>query len=170
MIRDDYPNRPFYFSRTAGGYPSDLGLDSHLLGQGLARKLMPDIPTSGKDTLAVPGEGMLDLKTSDWLWNHDFQAPASLARRTMWVDRASVGIPYLYIATGYTLAEAEEAAGGDAKDAAHIMEQVQAISKATDLQGLFSAPEPQPPVPLQPESNITKLLDTGKKTTTPKKP
>jgi hypothetical protein len=35
---------------------------------------------------------------------------------------------------------------------------------------LFSAPEPQPPVPLQPESNITKLLDTGKKTTTPKKP
>ena len=170
MIRDAFPDRPVYFSRTAGGYPSDLGLDSHLLGQGLARKLMPDIPMSGKDTLSVPGEGMLDLKTSDWLWNHDFQAPASLARRTMWVDRASVGIPYLYIATGYTLAEAELAAGSDAKDAAHIMEQVQAISKATDLQGLFSAPEPQPPVPLQPESNVTKLLDTGKKTATPKKP
>ena len=169
MIRDSWPERPVYFSRTAGGYPEDLGLESHLLTQGLARKLLPEEPVPGKDTVAVPGQGMLDVKTSAWLWNHDFQAPASLARRTMWVDRASVGIPYLYIASGVTLADAEQAAGGNDKDANHILAQVQAIANATGLQGLFTPPT-EPPVPLQSESNTTKLLDTGKPKAKPTKP
>jgi hypothetical protein len=169
MIRDSWPERPVYFSRTAGGYPEDLGLESHLLTQGLARKLLPEEPVPGKDTVAVPGQGMLDVKTSAWLWNHDFQAPASLARRTMWVDRASVGIPYLYIASGVTLADAEQAASGNDKDANHILAQVQAIANATGLQGLFTPPT-EPPVPLQSESNTTKLLDTAKPKTKPTKP
>jgi len=171
MIRDAWPERPVYFSRTAGGYPEDLGLESHLLTQGLARKLLPEEPVASKDTVAIPGQGMLDVKTSAWLWEHDFLAPASLARRTMWVDRASVGIPYLYLASGVTLADAEQAASGNDndKDATRILAQVQAIAKATGLQGLFSAPT-EPTVPLQPESNTTKLLDTSKpkpKPTTP---
>ena len=171
MIRDAWPERPVYFSRTAGGYPEDLGLESHLLTQGLARKLLPEEPVASKDTVAIPGQGMLDVKTSAWLWEHDFLAPASLARRTMWVDRASVGIPYLYLASGVTLADAEQAASGNDndKDAMRILAQVQAIAKATGLQGLFSAPT-EPTVPLQPESNTTKLLDTSKpkpKPTTP---
>ena len=169
MIRDVFPQRPVYFSRTAGGYPDDLGLESHLLTQGLARKLLPEEPTPGKDTVAIPGQGMLDIKTSAWLWNHDFQAPASLARRTMWVDRASVGIPYLYIASGATLADAEEALGGNDNDAKHIFAQVQAIANATGLQGLFTPPT-EAPVPLQSESNTTKLLDTAKPKAKPKKP
>jgi len=163
MIRDAWPERPVYFSRTAGGYPEDLGLESHLLTQGLARKLLPEEPVASKDTVAIPGQGMLDVKTSAWLWDHDFLAPASLARRTMWVDRASVGIPYLYLASGVTLADAEQAASGNDndKDATRILAQVQAIAKATGLQGLFSAPA-EPTVPLQPESSTTKLLDTSK--------
>ncbi len=169
MIRDSWPERPVYFSRTAGGYPEDLGLESHLLTQGLARKLLPEEPVPGKDTVAVPGQGMLDVKTSAWLWDHDFQAPASLARRTMWVDRASVGIPYLYLASGVTLADAEQAASGNDKDASHILAQVQAIANATGLQGLFTPPT-EPPVPLQSESNTTKLLDTAKPKTKPTKP
>ncbi|HEX6814867.1 MAG TPA: DUF2723 domain-containing protein [Gemmatimonadaceae bacterium] len=171
MIRDSWPERPVYFSRTAGGYPEDLGLESHLLTQGLARKLLPEEPVSGKDTVAIPGQGMLDIKTSDWLWNHDFQAPASLARRTMWVDRASVGIPYLYIASGATLAEAEQGVSGNDndKDATHILAQVQAIANATGLQGLFT-PTTEPTVPLQSESNATKLLDTSQAKAKPKKP
>ncbi len=171
MIRDAWPDRPVYFSRTAGGYPEDLGLESHLLTQGLARKLLPEEPVASKDTVAIPGQGMLDIKTSDWLWNHDFQAPASLAHRTMWVDRASVGIPYLYIASGATLAEAEQAANGNDndKDATHILAQVQAIANATGLQGLFT-PTTEPAVPLQSESNATKLLDTGKPKAKPTSP
>ena len=171
MIRDAWPERPVYFSRTAGGYPEDLGLESHLLTQGLARKLLPEEPVAGKDTVPIPGQGMLDIKTSAWLWDHDFQAPASLARRTMWVDRASVGIPYLYIASGATLAEAEQAVSGtdNDKDATHMLAQVQAIANATGLQGLFTAPT-EPPVPLQSESNATKLLDTGKPKGNPTKP
>ncbi|HKT09769.1 MAG TPA: hypothetical protein VJR24_17840, partial [Gemmatimonadaceae bacterium] len=171
MIRDSWPERPVYFSRTAGGYPEDLGLESHLLTQGLARKLLPEEPVSGKDTVAIPGQGMLDIKTSDWLWNHDFQAPASLARRTMWVDRASVGIPYLYIASGATLAEAEQGVSGNDndKDATHILAQVQSIANATGLQGLFT-PTTEPTVPLQSESNATKLLDTSKAKAKPTKP
>ena len=39
IIRDDYPARPVYFSRTVGGYTRELGLDGYLLTQGLARKL-----------------------------------------------------------------------------------------------------------------------------------
>ena len=85
----------------------------------------------------------------------------------MWVDRSSVGIPYLYIATGATLADAEQAAGGDTKDADHIDAQVQAIAKATGLEGLFTPP--QPPVEVQPESQATKLLDTGKSHAPPAK-
>jgi len=171
MIRDAWPERPVYFSRTAGGYPEDLGLESHLLTQGLARKLLPEEPVASKDTVPIPGQGMLDVKTSAWLWEHDFLAPASLARRTMWVDRASVGIPYLYLASGVTLADAEQAASGNDndKDATRILAQVQAIAKATGLQSLFTAPT-EPTVPLQPESNTTKLLDTTKpkpKPTTP---
>ena len=35
MIRDAYPDRPVYFSRTSGGYGQELGLQGHLLTQEL---------------------------------------------------------------------------------------------------------------------------------------
>jgi hypothetical protein len=163
MIHDAFPDRPVYFSRTSGSYPQDLGLAPYLLGQGLARKLLPTAPTAGKDTVLMPGEGYLDVKRSEWLWDHDFAAPVSLIRRGSWVDKASVGIPYLYIATAATLADAEQQQG-NTKEAQHLVQQASAIAKATGLEGIFSPqplPPPQPAIPL--ESNKVPIGDSQKK-------
>jgi hypothetical protein len=161
MIHDAFPDRPIYFSRTAGGYPQSLGLGRYLLSQGLARKLMPEAPVSGRDTLLIPGEGFLDVKRSEWLWENDFEGPASLAARNGWVDRASVGIPYLYIASAATLAEAEQRLGNSAA-ADSLVADAKAIAKATGLEDLFTPPplETQPAVPLTGESGAVPLGDS----------
>jgi hypothetical protein len=153
MIRDAFPDRPIYFSRTAGSYPQEtLGLADYLLTQGLARKLLPAPPVAGKDTVLIPGEGYIDVARSRWLWEHDFEAPTSIVRRGSWVDKASVGIPYLYIATAATLAEATQRQG-DTGAAQRFIQQASAIAKATGLEGLFTPP-PLPTPPAAPrESN-----------------
>ncbi|HEY9515246.1 MAG TPA: DUF2723 domain-containing protein [Gemmatimonadaceae bacterium] len=162
MIHDAFPERAMYFSRTAGNYPQALGLGPYILSQGLARKLLPETPVAGRDTMLVPGEGFLDVKRTQWLWDNDFEAPASLARRKGWVDRASVGIPYLYIATAATLAEAEQRLGNTDAAAKHI-EDARAVARATGLQDLFAPPqaEPQPTVPLSGESGAVPLGESG---------
>ena len=111
MINDSWNDRPIYLSRTSAGYGSELGLGSYMLTQGLATKLFvaPTVPS--KDTLNVPGAGWIDLKRTETLWDSVFIAPKSLAKRHDWVDRPSVGIPYLYVATGLMLAEVLQATG-----------------------------------------------------------
>src|SRR5690606_9806150 len=74
MIQDN-PDRSVYFSNTAVGYPSKLGLQQYLLTQGLARKLLPAPPTPSMDTIPVPGRGMLDLARTEALWFNVFEAP-----------------------------------------------------------------------------------------------
>jgi hypothetical protein len=106
MIRDTYPDRPIYFSRTAGGYPYELGLERYVLTQGMAKKLVGQQIIPGRDTVLVQGEGMVDVKRSYDLWTKVFTATKSLAARDGWVDDASVGIPDLYVISGVTLAEA----------------------------------------------------------------
>jgi hypothetical protein len=162
MIHDAFPERPIYFSRTAGNYPQSLGLSRYLLSQGLARKLSPEAPTAGRDTVLVPGDGYLDVGRTEWLWEHDFEGPKSLANRNGWVDRASVGIPYLYIATAATLAEAEQRLGRTS-EADKLVSDAKAIATATGLQDLFSPPqfETQPAVPLQGESGAVPLGESG---------
>ncbi|HEY9479524.1 MAG TPA: hypothetical protein VIP79_05515, partial [Gemmatimonadaceae bacterium] len=162
MIHDAFPERPIYFSRTAGNYPQSLGLGRYMLSQGLARKLVPEEPTSGRDTLLVPGEGYLDVARTAWLWENDFEAPKSLTARNGWVDRASVGIPYLYISAAASLAEAEQRLGKSA-EADSLIADARAIAKATGLEDLFSPPpvQTQPAVPLRGESGAVPLGDTG---------
>ena len=162
MIHDAFPERPIYFSRTAGNYPQTLGLGRYMLSQGLARKLLPEAPTSGRDTLLIPGEGYMDVARTEWLWDHDFEAPKSLAARNGWVDRASVGIPYLYIATAATLAEAEQRLGKTAEADRHV-DDAKAIAKATGLEDLFTPPpvRTEPVVPLPGESGAVPLGDSG---------
>ena len=165
IIKDAFPQRPVYFSRTSGNYPSDLGLSQYLLSQGLARKLLPEAPKAGKDTVLVPGEGWLDVKTSQWLWSNDFQAPASIVRRGGWVDRASVGIPYLYIATAATLADVTDQLGNRSQ-AEKYVQQAQAMANATGLGNLFQqAPLPpaQPAVPLGGDTSKPAVGDSGRK-------
>jgi hypothetical protein len=144
MIADAFPERPIYLARTSGSYGRSLGLDPYLIQQGLARKLLPSIPTADRDTVLLQGEGWFDLPRSRALWTDVFQAPKAIIERGSWVDRASVGIPYLYISTAANLYEAEMMAG-NRPAAEQVMVTAEAIARATGLGDLFAQQAPAPP-------------------------
>jgi len=141
MIRDSYPDRPFFFSRTTGGYPEELGFAPYTLTVGLARKLMPDVPKPGNGIVSIAGEGWFDAQRTRALWETNFKAPASLAKRDLWVDRPSVGIPFLYVRTGLILSTALEQLGFK-NEAAQVAAQANRIARGTQLEDLLaSAPK-----------------------------
>jgi Protein O-mannosyl-transferase TMEM260-like len=140
MIHDN-PNRPVYFSRTSGGYAQELGLGPWMLSQGLARKLVPNVPHAGKDTVLVPGEGFVDLGRSVTLWDSVFKGPQAMIRKNGWPDKASIGIPALYISTGFILYDALNQQG-DSDAARRILRQTQAVAKATRLGDYLDFGEP----------------------------
>ncbi|HEX7937516.1 MAG TPA: hypothetical protein VF483_00915, partial [Gemmatimonadaceae bacterium] len=105
MISDAWPGRPIYFSRTSGPYARELGLGDDVLTQGLAAKVFLPPKESKGDTLYVQGDGWIDVGRTKALWSQVFQAPKSLVRRGDWIDQPSIGIPYLYFATGVQIAE-----------------------------------------------------------------
>ena len=144
MIQDS--DRPMYFSRTSGGYGTELGFSPYLLTQGMARKLMQDSVRAAKDTVRVPGEGFVDVTTTASLWK-EFKAPEALIRKGDWVDRPSVGIPYLYVSTGVVLGEALSAQG-DAQGSAEAMKRARLVARATKLEDLFGAEQPTAPAPV----------------------
>jgi hypothetical protein len=144
MIADAFPERPIYFARTSGSYGRSLGLEPYLVQQGLARKLLPATPTADRDTVLLQGEGWFDLPRSRTLWNDVFKAQKSIIARGSWVDRASVGIPYLYISTAANLYEAEMLAG-NREAAERVMQTAEAIARATGLSDLFAQQAPAPP-------------------------
>src|SRR5688500_19743565 len=112
--------------------------------QGLARKLMPTVPTAGRDTLRLPGEGWVDLATTKELWDNVFEAPESLIRKNDWIDRPSVGIPYLYVATGIVLSEGLERTGRTAA-ADSVIGRTEQVARATRLSDLFGGAQPAEP-------------------------
>jgi len=159
MIQDG--RRSVYFSRTAGGYPFELGLKDYVLTQGLARKLLPDSITGGKDTVMVQGEGWVDVPRMKAL-AAAFKAPGALERKNKWVDKASVGIPYLYVSTNYVLAEALNAQG-DKAGSDKALDNAMRVAKATGLGDLFAGAAPAPPPPIV-------SGDSTRKTAVPIKP
>ncbi|MGI8498746.1 MAG: glycosyltransferase family 117 protein [Gemmatimonadaceae bacterium] len=163
MISDAFPARSIYFSRTAASYPQEVfGLDQYLLQQGLARKLMPATPKESKDTLYLPGEGWIDAPRTVALWDGDFAAPRSIIRRGDWVDKASVGIPYLYIGLGALVAELESR-NGDSSRASSALAVAQKIGKVTGLEGLFQSATPPPPaVPVEQNRRRVPIGDQGR--------
>ncbi|MFN2397838.1 MAG: DUF2723 domain-containing protein [Gemmatimonadaceae bacterium] len=159
MILDN-DTRPVYFSRTSGSYSNDLAMSPYLLQQGLARKLLPSVPQPGRDTLLIAGEGWVDVPRTRALWNDVYEAPKSIIKRGSWVDKASVGIPYLYITTGAVLAEAEQRAGNVAA-AQKIISTIEGIGRATGLDQLFTTAPPPPVVPLDPPGERIRLGDSA---------
>jgi hypothetical protein len=129
LVRDAWPARPLYFSRTVGGLPNALGFGPHLLTQGLARKLLERPVAPSGDTVFVRGEGFMDVTRSERLWREVFAANHSLASRDGWVDDASVVIPDLYVLAGLGLAEGLALAGRGA-GAERIFRETRAIAQA----------------------------------------
>ena len=139
MIQDAWPQRPIYFARTSGGYARSLGLGDNVLTQGLASKLfIPPAPGAAKDTVYVQGDGWFDLPRSDSLWHGVFAGPQSVLKTGDWIDRPSVGIPYLYVATGLELAEALKGRGNGQK-AREVFNTAKQIAQAVRLEELVRA-------------------------------
>ena len=137
MIRDGFPDRPFFFSRTTGSYAEELGFSPYTATTGLARKLLPSRPRPGAGIVAAQGEGLFDLESTRSLWEKAFRAPRSIAQRDLWVDRPSAGIPFLYIRTGLVL-EAALMQQGQREEAVRIRAQVDGIAKATQLEDVIA--------------------------------
>ena len=150
MIQDSYPARPIYFSRTSGGYARELGLGDHVLTQGLAAKVFVPPKASTRDTMNVAGDGWMDVKRTTELWNNDFMGPKSVIRTNDWIDQPSVGIPYLYVATGLELSEALRSRGDNAMSN-QVWTTAKQVAKAVHLERLIGdqppATEQSPLVP-----------------------
>src|SRR4030095_3889895 len=126
-----------------------------LVTQGLARKLMPDIPRpAGRDTMLLPGEGFVDVPRSTALWDSVFQAPKSIVRKGDWPDRASVGIPALYVSTGFMLSEAQRTLGNESQPQ-RMLARGGAVPRATRLSDLSTAAQPSPPLGTEGDSRGT---------------
>ena len=159
MIKDN-TGRPIYFSRTTANYAHRLGFGPYLLTQGFARKLMPDVPTSGRDTVLVQGEGFVDVARTASLWREVYQGQRSLIKRGDWVDRASINIPVLYAVTGGLLGQLLDSSGetSQAKEVFDTTRQIIAAARMTDI---------FPPAFLQPQSSGATPLDSPPRTTVP---
>ncbi|MGH7662653.1 MAG: hypothetical protein ACRENA_17260 [Vulcanimicrobiaceae bacterium] len=130
FIKDAFPERPIYFS--SRNTPDALGLGPHLLAQGLAQKLVMQIPKASRDTVSTP-LGLTDVPRSLALWTTVYEGPAQLVREGQWVDRASAGIPYHYVLVGYYLANAV-AQEGNRPVADQIMRTVELMARAAGLE------------------------------------
>ena len=137
IIRDAFPARPMFFSKTDGNYPEELGFTNHLLATGLARKLVVQTLDSSATIVKLPSTGWFDLATTYALWTQSFDGIKSLSTRGRWVDKPSVGIPYMYVRTGYELAQALQSRGRTA-EAHKVMDQVMAIAKGAQLTEVLS--------------------------------
>jgi Protein of unknown function (DUF2723) len=146
MIADSWPGRPIYFSRTSGGYARELGFGANTLTQGLAAKVFVPPTTPGRDTVYTAGDGWMDIPRTSTLWTDVFQAPKSLIRRGDWIDQPSIGIPYLYIATGAELTEALR--GRNPQLATQVYGETKRVADAMRLgAALPSMEEMLPPAP-----------------------
>ncbi len=170
MIADTYGERPMYLSRTSAGYGNELGFGGYLLTQGLASKVFVPPAVPGKDTLLVPGAGWVDVGRTKALWDNVFTAQKSLATRHDWVDRPSVGIPYLYVATGLMLSEVLQATG-DSAGSQRVMGQAKQVAQAVRLSDLLAQMEQSPPqAPVQQNPLLVPPSDTQRNKTVPAKP
>jgi hypothetical protein len=169
MIADSFGDRPIYLSRTSAGYGSELGIGSYLLTQGLATKLFIPPATANKDTLLVSGAGWVDVARTKTLWDSVFVGHRSLAMRHDWVDRPSVGIPYLYVATGLMLSEVLQATG-DSTSATRILAEAKRVAQGVKLTDLLAQLEQQQAPAPATNPLFVPPSDTQRGTTVPARP
>jgi hypothetical protein len=130
----DRSGRPVYISTTYGLYGNTLGLQDHLLTQGLVRKVVDAPIVATRDTVMVPGDGWMDTSRSDALW-HEQRGPASILQHRGWNDQPSIQMPSMYVVRGYALAEALQRRNLPG-DAAKIEDVVGTANRVADDIGL----------------------------------
>jgi hypothetical protein len=160
MLKDG--RRPVYFSRTSASYPFEvLGLGNHLVTEGLARRVVTDSVKVGGDIVDVRGDGYMNLTRTSALYK-DFKAPEALARKGTWVDKPSVGIPFLYVHLGYLLSETQRA-HGQLQEAETTFQRALGVSKAARLESTVPEPERQAPALPQGDTIQKKQVPVQKK-------
>jgi hypothetical protein len=167
MIKDN-PGRPIYFSRTAGSYGRELGLEQYLITQGLARRLLDHVPMASTDTLMVPGEGWVDVKRSKALWQDVFKGQQSFVEKDGWPDKASVGIPALYVSTGFMMYDILQATG-DRDGAAKALDGAKQVAQATRIAEYFNFDALQAATPPAGDIPPAVPLDVAPKESIPRK-
>ena len=143
LLKDNYGVRPFYVSRTTGGYVQALGLEPYAIMQGLVNKILPAPAPTNPDTVAIPGLGHVDVPRSLALWR-GYGGPPSIIRQGDWVDRPSVNIPITYISTALILGQVFTQQGDTALGHRFQQDAVD-MAQATHTLDLFMRPEPAPP-------------------------
>jgi hypothetical protein len=167
MLKD--ARRPVYFSRTSASYPFEvLGLGNHLVTEGLARRVVADSVKVGGDIVEVRGDGYMNLPRTEALYK-DFKAPEALARKGTWVDKPSVGIPFLYVHLGYLLSDTQRS-HGKPQEAETTFQRALAVAKAARLEGTVPQPEPQPIAPPQGDTTQRKQVPVTKQPAQKKAP
>ena len=154
IIAESFGERPIYFSRTSAGYGNELGLGNYLLTQGLASKVFVPPAVASTDTVLLQGAGWVDVKRTKVLWDSVFTGQRSISTRDDWVDRPSVGIPYLYVATGLMLSEALQTTG-DAASASRILGESRKVAQAVRLDDLLAQMTEQRPQPQEQNPLLT---------------
>jgi hypothetical protein len=162
IIAESFADRPIYFSRTSAGYGNELGLGNYLLTQGLASKVFVPPAAPSKDTLLLAGAGWVDVKRTKTLWDSVFAGQHAISARNDWVDRPSVGIPYLYVATGLMLSEALQTTG-DSAAAARVLGESRRVAQAVRLDDLLAQmTEQRPPQQIPGENPLLTPTDSPK--------
>jgi hypothetical protein len=154
MIQDGWRSRPIYFARTSGSYARSLGLGDQVLTQGLASKVFLPPKASDRDTAYVQGDGWLDVKRTIALWDSVFAGPRAVLKKGHWIDRPSVGIPYLYVATGVELAE-ELRNQGRTQEAQQVFDLSRQVAQAVRLTDLLRDAEASFRQPILPPAGDT---------------
>jgi hypothetical protein len=138
MIQEGAGGRPIYFARSGMNVPRALGLENNVLTQGLAAKLFVPPASASQDTMRVPGDGWLDVRRTEQLWNTVFTGQHSTVADGRWIDRPSASMPLLYVFAGAELADALRATGR-AADAAPIYDTARKIATLVGEPGLAQA-------------------------------
>jgi hypothetical protein len=97
LIQDNLGKRPIYISRTTGGYGERMGLAPYLVGQGMARKVVPQLPEPSEDLIQVNTLGWVEVqRTRDLLFDVYHAESAARDRPFGWPDQPSESILTLY--------------------------------------------------------------------------
>lgn len=160
QLIQDNPERPVFFARSSGTYGNELGFGDFLVMHGLTRKLSRDSVKASPLMRKVQGEGWVDITASKALWD-EFAAPASLMKKNKWIDRPSIGIPYLYISSGLSLADAMFA-NADTMAAGGVLDRAKGIATAVGMGAMFAS-DATPQMEIPADTTATKQVPAKKK-------